>query len=186
MKNLFTTIVFICILVSCEKGENIEPSTINYYLISTPSSTFKNLNFDYGKIFVQQLIGDINPGHIVENNFTVTLNLGNSDTVFLGSGQGGVWCRQCAEDSIKFEFRLITSDFKARTDTSELILNKIFNVNRQNFGAYDHKYDTVSAFLFLSEGESTDLFIELDVDKSIILDSINTDWINPKLTISKK
>lgn len=186
MKSLITVLTITCFLLSCKKDETIDPSTIRYHLISKPTPNFNELIFDFDKIFVQQLIVDINPGHILENNQTISLNLRNSDTVFLGSGQGGVFCRACTTDSVKFEFRLITSNYKVRTDTSELSLKKVYNVNLQNVGSYDHNYDTTSVYLFLSEGQSKDIFIELDVDKSILLDSNNLDWINPVLTVSKK
>lgn len=186
MKSLITVFAITCFLLSCEKDETIDPSTIRYHLISKPTPKFKELIFDFDKIFVQQLIADIDPGHTLENNQRISLNLRNSDTVFLGSGQGGVFCRSCTTDSIKFEFRLITSNYKVRTDTLEISLQKVFNVNRQNLGSYGHNYDSTSVYLFLSEGQTKDIFIELDVDKSILLDSNNLAWINPVLTISKK
>ncbi|MGK0365698.1 MAG: hypothetical protein ACJAUR_001966 [Ulvibacter sp.] len=169
------------IFLACEKEETFGKA--NYYITTTTtSSDYNTLSLKFEKLSIQLLEFDAIPSLITNQAQSIEFDLSNPQPIYLGSERNSFQSLKRDGSPNKYEIRFRASDYRLNTDTSEISLNHLIDINRTDF----LRHDTVHAYLAHESKLDVNILLEINIDNSVILDSAEKNWIAPDINLMKK
>lgn len=164
MKKIIAAFVlFLIVLGSCKKEEDPKYAQFNYYVKMQPSSLFDSIHFNITNVRYDNMLDQ--RGWDLSLNESAVFDLGKESQMFLGS------LTQARILDYKNEFRHgISTKNHWVVDKGEFTELSL----QYNFGPNTSAFKTG---MDVQEGDVVDVIFNLDVDKSVRLDSAGADWI---------
>tara|TARA_R110002050_G_scaffold158249_2_gene287525 strand:- start:7889 stop:8446 length:558 start_codon:yes stop_codon:yes gene_type:complete len=168
------------IFLACEKEETIGQA--NYYISTTTSSNYNTLSLKFEKLSIQLLEFDAMPYLITNQAQSIEFNLSNPQPIYLGSQRNSFQSLKRDGSPNKYEIWFSSSDYRLKTDTSEMSLNHLIDINSTDF----LRHDTVHAYIAPENKLDVTILLEINIENSVILDSAGKSWIAPDINLIKK
>ncbi|WP_417612636.1 hypothetical protein [Owenweeksia hongkongensis] len=169
-KIIAAVILFLFVLGACKEEEDPKYAKFNYYIKMQPSSLFDSLHFNVTKVSYDNML-DQNGWHL-PLNISAVFDLQNESQLFLGTiHKAGL------EDYPKSQF-LNSLNFRhiIRTKNHWIVENGEYR-ELDHTSTFSRDGDEFVTGMDVYEGDVVDVIFNLDVDKSVRLDSAGADWI---------
>ena len=170
MKKIIAAVVlFLFVLGACKKEEDLKYAQFNYYIKTKPSLEFDSLYFNVTDVGYDNY-GDY-VGWWLPLNKSATLDISNEALLFIGILQKAGLLKNTDRMPDPLPFRHFLST------RSHWIVDNGKYVELSHIG---HDGTGTTQFLTemnVNEGDIVDVIFNLDVDKSVRLDSAGANWI---------
>lgn len=164
MKKIFAAVVlFSLVLGACKKEEDPKYAQFNYYVKMQPSSLFDSIHFNITNVRYDNMLDQ--RGWDLSLNESAVFDLGKESQMFLGS----LTQARILDYTNEFRHGISTKNHWVvdKGEFTELSL-------QYNFGPNTSAFKTG---MDVQEGDVVDVIFNLDVDKSVRLDSAGGNWI---------